>query len=422
MSKIFVDQVDPKTATTLTLGTSGDTVSIPSGVTISNAGTATGFGVSLANGVDNRVVTSSSATALNGEANLEFDGTDFKVLGKEFIGVVGSGGATTGKQTISFGSGEAMPQTLTAANSYIALGNNEYGDPSSANGKVMIAFGYTEGASLTNAPAYFGYDEELNSGKTKGALTFYTRSVTTDTAPTERMRIDSSGDVRIYPTGAKLSVGGAGATSGYVLGSVNNDIKIIGETGAGIRRGSNSTEIWYDGTQMYPNIDASKNLGHSSFRFDTLYATNGTINTSDRNEKENINDSELGIDFLNKLRPVQYTWKNKTTPERLYKEGDIIPEDKKIGDVWTEEETTNHKRRHYGLIAQEVETVLTDNNISTENFAPFIKTKKYIQDESNHKLIEQEDYIYGMRYNELIGILIKGIQELSDKVTTLENK
>ena len=44
MSKLFVDQVDPKTATTLTLGTSGDTISIQSGVTIANAGTATGFG------------------------------------------------------------------------------------------------------------------------------------------------------------------------------------------------------------------------------------------------------------------------------------------------------------------------------------------------------------------------------------------
>jgi hypothetical protein len=82
MSKLFVDQVDPKTATTLTLGTSGDTVTvptgvgltvtdevktnkispasgtaftlgdsgdtftIPSGVTLANAGTATGFGIS----------------------------------------------------------------------------------------------------------------------------------------------------------------------------------------------------------------------------------------------------------------------------------------------------------------------------------------------------------------------------------------
>ena len=48
MSKIFVDQVDPRTATTLTLGTTGDTVSIPSGVTIANSGTATGFGITVA--------------------------------------------------------------------------------------------------------------------------------------------------------------------------------------------------------------------------------------------------------------------------------------------------------------------------------------------------------------------------------------
>ena len=35
MSKIFVDQVDPKTATPLTLGTTGDTVDIPTGVGLS---------------------------------------------------------------------------------------------------------------------------------------------------------------------------------------------------------------------------------------------------------------------------------------------------------------------------------------------------------------------------------------------------
>ena len=43
MSKIEVDQVDPQSGTTLTLGTSGDTVTIPSGVTLTNNGTATGF-------------------------------------------------------------------------------------------------------------------------------------------------------------------------------------------------------------------------------------------------------------------------------------------------------------------------------------------------------------------------------------------
>ena len=45
MSKLEANQVDPATGTTLTLGTSGDTIAIPSGVTIANSGTATGFGI-----------------------------------------------------------------------------------------------------------------------------------------------------------------------------------------------------------------------------------------------------------------------------------------------------------------------------------------------------------------------------------------
>ena len=47
MSKLETNQVDPATGTTLTLGTSGDTIAIPSGVTIANSGTATGFGGDL---------------------------------------------------------------------------------------------------------------------------------------------------------------------------------------------------------------------------------------------------------------------------------------------------------------------------------------------------------------------------------------
>lgn len=80
MSKLFVDQVDPKTATTLTLGTSGDTISIPSGVTIANAGTATGFGFStygasaypnatqtIATGTNTKVLLPNEYTDSNGE-------------------------------------------------------------------------------------------------------------------------------------------------------------------------------------------------------------------------------------------------------------------------------------------------------------------------------------------------------------------
>ena len=45
MSEVKTDKLSPRTASgTLTLGTSGDTFSIPSGVILSNSGTASGFG------------------------------------------------------------------------------------------------------------------------------------------------------------------------------------------------------------------------------------------------------------------------------------------------------------------------------------------------------------------------------------------
>ena len=55
MSKVQVDTIDTRSGTstmqigstntsTINIGVSGDTVNIPSGVTIANAGTATGFG------------------------------------------------------------------------------------------------------------------------------------------------------------------------------------------------------------------------------------------------------------------------------------------------------------------------------------------------------------------------------------------
>ena len=41
---INTDKIDPKSGTALEIGSSGDTITIPSGATITNSGTATGFG------------------------------------------------------------------------------------------------------------------------------------------------------------------------------------------------------------------------------------------------------------------------------------------------------------------------------------------------------------------------------------------
>ena len=92
MSTLNVDKVDPNTGTALEIGSSGDTITIPSGATIVNSGTATGFGAVLTGSTNNTVTTVTAANAISGEANLQFDGTDLTVsTGNVVIGTAGKG-------------------------------------------------------------------------------------------------------------------------------------------------------------------------------------------------------------------------------------------------------------------------------------------------------------------------------------------
>ena len=62
---------------------SGTTLTIDSGATIANSGTATGFGAvtALNNATANELVTvGSTTTELDAEANLTFDGTDMQMI------------------------------------------------------------------------------------------------------------------------------------------------------------------------------------------------------------------------------------------------------------------------------------------------------------------------------------------------------
>lgn len=84
MSKITVDAVEPSTGTSLTLGASGDTITIPAGATLTNSGTATGFGKVLqvvnATKSDTNSTTSNSAVTTGLEASITPSATSSKVL------------------------------------------------------------------------------------------------------------------------------------------------------------------------------------------------------------------------------------------------------------------------------------------------------------------------------------------------------
>jgi len=116
---------------------------------------------------------------------------------------------------------------------------------------------------------------------------------------------------------------------------------------------------------IQPNINNTYDLGSSSRRFTEIFATNSTINTSDERQKNWIQslDETKMIDFVKKLNPVSYKWK----------EG-------------------KNKETHTGLIAQQVKKVM-----------PF-DWGLYVNDEENDS--------YGLRYQELISPLICVAQSL----------
>ncbi len=154
------------------------------------------------------------------------------------IGTTGPGskleiyGASRG---IRFGRSEAdssaaATTSLTFANSYLHLGGREY----TANSYRFLSFGYQNGTA-TNIPAYIGYQELSTEANTYGDLIFGTRSVHTDTLPSERMRITNTGNVGIGTTnpGAKLDVAGtiSGASLRIAGSSTLNGALVLTPTG-----------------------------------------------------------------------------------------------------------------------------------------------------------------------------------------------
>jgi len=201
----------------------------------------------------------------------------------------------------------------------------------------------------------------------------------------EAMRIDSSGNLLVGKTandntdGVVLKADGEGyfvknngsplaanrlSTDGVLqyffkdtslvgsIGTINNFLT-IGKTDTGLlfQDGANSVHPWNIATNSAS--DGLVGLGTSNNRFDDIYATNGTIQTSDRNEKQDIDvlsDAEQRVAVACKGLLRKFRWK-----DAIAEKGDDA-------------------RIHFGIIAQDLQDAFAAEGLGAGRYAMFISS------------------------------------------------
>jgi hypothetical protein len=171
--------------------------------------------------------------------------------------------------------------------------------------------------------------------------------------------------------------------------------------------GPGSTPIlrWFTngfGGETSAATDNAYSWGASGGRWSAIWAANGTIQTSDMREKNTVQDSALGLNFIKSLRPVSYKWNiggNKVDSKV------VVDED---GNEHTEPVVTPvpGKRTHWGFLAQEVKAVVDAAGV---DFGGWI-----ISD------LENPESPQSLRYDQFIAPLVKAIQEQQSQIDLLK--
>lgn len=229
-----------------------------------------------------------------------------------------------------------------------------------------------------------------------------------------RILRDSSGVIRFATQN--------GSTDNYPLHlhqdglvEATSDLQVDGDLLTGVIKNDNNIQIKYSGgadvtlskssstTAGYlrpSSTSHESNLGSSSYKWNTVYATNTSIQ-SDRKSKREIEAIEHALEFVMSLAPVQYKFKNSTTATG---------------------------RTHYGFIAQDVAQIAKDlnMNLSLARASHVTLNEENGTYEDNYydgSIDVPDDQLeWSLDYNEFIAPLVAVVQEQQNEIIELRNR
>ena len=283
------------------------------------------------------------------------------------------------------GLGDALVEGSGSTGS-IYIGKDPSGNTGYNTAEGNVALGLTALESITTGDKNTAIGQEALSDNTTG---------NNNTAVGYNALKDNTGDNMSDNTAVGFSAlenlvqsgnTALGASAGTNLINGWNNVFIGKNAQPSSSSGQNQIVIGKDATGQGNNYavigNASIQRVYMAQDGDAVIYANGTINTSDKRLKEDIEETKLGLDFINKLKPVSYKYIKKTEDEE--------------------------QKTHEGLIAQEVEIVINEFGLTKDD------NSLVHYDKSNDK--------YRLAYTELIGPLIKAVQELTARVKELETK
>jgi hypothetical protein len=163
------------------------------------------------------------------------------------------------------------------------------------------------------------------------------------------------------------------------------------------------------GATILPVSSNAYNLGDASYRWSVIFLSNNPNVSSDNRLKTDIQDSDLGLEFVNSLRPVKYKIKVGQYISKKDSSGNVLYDEN--GEPIVEERAG--VRNHYGFIAQEVKQALGEKDVAFWS----------LEDKNDPESLQ------ALSYEQLISPLVKAIQEqqsiikeLKSRIETLEVK